>query len=182
MGRVPLSAHLFASCHASRRIRKSDFWDGTSRRFVKRSFEVPLYTNQSHIFYSVRQYNVSDGHLILEHNYSQGKSESNSVSVDMNAVLENITSEELRVGAWLNVLGYVRDAHSPSASFSSSQLDAQSQNSNEATSARLPSTVSSRPVFIDAVLVYPAGAIVLGEYERILRNVQDVERRMQFVS
>jgi len=125
----------------------------------------------------VRQYNVAEGHLILEHIYLRGKEEANAVSVDINAVLEDVTSEELRVGAWLNVLGYVRDAQSPSLSFSSSQLESQS---NEMTSAMASTTVPSRPVHIDAVLVFPAGAIALGEYERILRNVQDVERRLQF--
>lgn len=130
----------------------------------------------------MRQYNVTEGHLILEHNYLRGKEEANTVPVDINAVLEDVTSEELHVGAWLNVIGYVRDCHSPSASFSSSQLDAQSQHSNDSSSAaKVPSTIPSRPVYIDAVLVYPAGAIALGEYERILRNLLDVERRMQFV-
>ncbi|KAJ5575419.1 hypothetical protein N7450_009318 [Penicillium hetheringtonii] len=128
----------------------------------------------------VRQYNVTEGHLVLEHNYLRGKEEANAVSVDINAVLEDVTSEELRVGAWLNVLGYVRDAQSPSLSFSSSQLDSQSQQPNEMTSAMVSTTVPPRPVHIDAVLVFPAGAIALGEYERILRNVQDVERRLQF--
>ncbi|OQE25433.1 hypothetical protein PENSTE_c006G02075 [Penicillium steckii] len=127
----------------------------------------------------VRQYNVTEGHLILEHNYLRGNEDVNAVSVDINAVLEDVTSEELRVGAWLNVLGYVRDSQSPSLSFSSSQLDSQSQQSNEMSSARVPTTVPTRPVHIDAVLVFPAGAIALGEYERILRNVQDVERHQQ---
>lgn len=131
----------------------------------------------------MRQYNVTEGHLILEHNYVRGNDEANSVPVDINPVLENITSEELRVGAWLNVLGYVRDAHSPSTSFSSSQLDAQSsQSSNDGSFTKVQRTVASRPVYIDAVLVFPAGAIALGEYERILRNVQDVERRMQYMN
>lgn len=92
------------------------------------------------------------------------------VSVDINAVLEDLTSEELRVGSWLNVLGYVRDTTPPATSFSSQQ----SSQSNEALSAK----VAPRPVYIEAVMVFSAGAIALGEYERILRNAQDVERRI----
>jgi hypothetical protein len=118
----------------------------------------------------VRQYNVGIGHLILEHNYPRSREEPSTVSVDINAVLEDLTSEELRVGSWLNVLGYVRDTTPPATSFSSQQ----SSQSNEA----LPAKVAPRPVYIEAVMVFSAGAIALGEYERILRNAQDVERRI----
>jgi hypothetical protein len=118
----------------------------------------------------VRQYNVGIGHLILEHNYPRSREEPSTVSVDINAVLEDLTSEELRVGSWLNVLGYVRDSTPPATSFSSQQ----SSQSNEA----LPAKVAPRPVYIEAVMVFSAGAIALGEYERILRNAQDVERRI----
>lgn len=118
----------------------------------------------------MRQYNVGIGHLILEHNYPRSREEPSTVSVDINAVLEDLTSEELRVGSWLNVLGYVRDSTPPATSFSSQQ----SSQSNEA----FPAKVAPRPVYIEAVMVFSAGAIALGEYERILRNAQDVERRI----
>ncbi|KAJ5760576.1 hypothetical protein N7520_007732 [Penicillium odoratum] len=120
----------------------------------------------------VRQYNVAIGHLILEHNYPRSKSESSTVAVDINAVLESLTAEDLRVGTWLNVLGYVRDSTTPE-SFSS-QVDSQNLNST------VPIKVASRPVYIEAVMVFPAGAIALGEYERILRHVQDVESRINY--
>ncbi|KAH8422815.1 nuclear telomere cap complex subunit Ten1 [Aspergillus melleus] len=100
----------------------------------------------------VRTYSVSTGHLILEHNYPRRKSISDlpTISVDINAVLETVTSEELRVGAWVNVLGYVR----------------RSMNAGET-------------VYIEAVMVFAAGAIALGEYERILHESMEVERRVQ---
>lgn len=125
---------------------------------------------------SVRQYDVTVGHLILEHNYPRSKTEPSTVSVDINAVLENLTSEELRVGSWLNVLGYVRES-TPASSLPSSQQD--SQHSIEAPSTTVLVKVPPRPVYVDAVMVFPAGAIALGEYERILRKVQDVERRIR---
>lgn len=118
----------------------------------------------------MRQYNVSIGHLVLEHNYPRNKEDTSIISVDINAVLEDLTPEELRVGSWLNVLGYVRDT-TPAASFSSQHA---SQQSNDAAPAR----ISPRSVYIEAVMVFSAGAIALGEYERILRNAQDVERRI----
>ncbi|KAJ5536994.1 hypothetical protein N7513_010180 [Penicillium frequentans] len=127
----------------------------------------------------VKQYNITVGHLILEHNYPRSKSEPSAVSVDINAVLESLKAEDLRVGTWLNVLGYVRDANTPESSFSSSQADSQQSNSQSLTSAT-PIKVASRPVFIEAVMIFPAGAIALGEYERILRHVKDVESRINY--
>ncbi|KAJ5710061.1 hypothetical protein N7493_009653 [Penicillium malachiteum] len=123
----------------------------------------------------VRQYNVTLGHLILEHNYPRSKAEASSVSVDINAVLETLTAEDLRVGTWLNVLGYVRDSTAPERSFSSFQ----SSHSSNATAQ--PMKIPSRPVYVDAIMVFPAGAIALGEYERILQNVQDVESRIHYL-
>lgn len=126
----------------------------------------------------MRQYDISVGHLILEHNYPRNGAELSVVSVDVNAIIEDLTAEVLRVGSWVNVLGYVRDSASPAVSFSSSQLD--SQQSDGDVNSTMPVKVPSRPVYIDAVMVFPAGAIALGEYERILRHSQDVERRLRF--
>jgi hypothetical protein len=122
----------------------------------------------------VRHYTIATGHLVLEHNYPRNKAEFGSVSVDINAVLEDLTAEELRVGTWLNVLGYVRESQPPSSSFSSTP---ESKQSGDTTTG--PVTVPSRPVHVEALVVFPAGAIALGEYERILRNSQDVERMIQ---
>ncbi|KAJ5818691.1 hypothetical protein N7474_004282 [Penicillium riverlandense] len=114
----------------------------------------------------VTRYDVQNGHLILEHNYPRRK-ESNTVPVDINNVLESITAEDLRVGTWLNILGYIREESTPPASFTSSQED-----------VCVPRKVPSRPVYVEAVMVFSAGAIALGEYERILRNAEDVELRV----
>jgi hypothetical protein len=72
------------------------------------------------------------------------------VSVDIDAVLETVTSEELRVGAWVNVVGYVRR-----------------------------STEQRGSIYVEAVMLFPAGPIVLGEYERILHDSLEVERWVQ---
>lgn len=121
----------------------------------------------------MRKYDVSLGHVILEHNYPRSRDEPKTVAVDINAVLEGLKSEELRVGSWLNVLGYIRESNQPTSSYSSSQTSSQQ-------SAEMPAKVSPRPVLVEAIMVWPAGAIALGEYERILRNAQDIESRMAF--
>ncbi|KAL4896530.1 telomere capping, CST complex subunit-domain-containing protein [Aspergillus ambiguus] len=100
----------------------------------------------------VRTYNVKTGHLTLEHNYPRRRppQQSPSVSVDVDAVLERLTSEALCVGAWVNVVGYVRrPVHQPDH------------------------------VYIEAMMLFPAGPIVLDEYERILHDSLEAERRAQ---
>ncbi|PYH41515.1 nuclear telomere cap complex subunit Ten1 [Aspergillus saccharolyticus JOP 1030-1] len=106
----------------------------------------------------VRSYRIPTGHLVLEHNYPHRKppQEPASVLVDINAVLESVTAEELRVGAWVNVLGYVRRRKvvdfGPAGVFPD--------------------------ICIEAVLVIPA-VVELGEYERILSESLEVERRIR---
>ncbi|KAL3477884.1 CST complex subunit Ten1 [Aspergillus californicus] len=63
----------------------------------------------------VKTYRISTGHLVLEHNYprvrkthQKPKQEPASISVDINVLLDTVTWEELCVGAWINVVGYVR--------------------------------------------------------------------------
>ncbi|PYH82154.1 hypothetical protein BO82DRAFT_68836 [Aspergillus uvarum CBS 121591] len=111
----------------------------------------------------VRTYLIRTGHLVLEHNYPHRKppQEPASVLVDVNAVLESVTAEEMRVGAWVTVLGYVR-RRKPS------------QDADDAGPASVFPTI-----YIEAVLVIPAGAVALGEYERILRDSLEIERRVR---
>lgn len=120
-------------------------------------------------------YTITTGHLILEHNFPRSKIAPPSVSVDINALLEDLIAEELRVGTWLNVVGYVRESEPvlPPSLLSSTPDYANRPNQ------RL-SGVRARPVYIEAIMVFSAGAIAIGEYERILCNSQHVERMMHF--
>ncbi|EKV08246.1 Telomere length regulation/capping, TEN1 [Penicillium digitatum] len=123
----------------------------------------------------VTHYTITTGHLILEHNFPRSKIAPPSVSVDINALLEDLIAEELRVGTWLNVVGYVRESEPvlPPSLLSSTPDYANRPNQ------RL-SGVRARPVYIEAIMVFSAGAIAIGEYERILCNSQHVERMMHF--
>ncbi|KAF7159800.1 hypothetical protein CNMCM5623_005189 [Aspergillus felis] len=115
----------------------------------------------------VRTYHIPSGHLILEHDYPRRRFSANaglepaSVAVDVNAVLEAVTAEELRVGAWVNVVGYVRswgpDCHDHDI---------------------LRKLRMSSPVYVEAVIVFSAGVVELGEYERVLREALEVDRRI----
>ncbi|GIJ84275.1 hypothetical protein Asppvi_003115 [Aspergillus pseudoviridinutans] len=115
----------------------------------------------------VRTYHIPSGHLILEHDYPRRRFSANagpepaSVAVDVNAVLEAVTAEELRVGAWVNVVGYVRNWGSDS-------------NDHDI----LRKLRMSSPVYVEAVMVFSAGVVDLGEYERVLREALEVDRRI----
>lgn len=121
----------------------------------------------------MRTYNISTGRLVLEHNYPRTKSDPPAVSVDINALVESLTSEVLRVGAWVNVVGYVRDAGYPSLSLSKGEGLA---------GADAGASKMTRPVYVEAVMVFPAGPVALGEYERVLREARNVDRRLGRVS
>lgn len=135
---------------------------------------------------SVKTYDVSTGHLILEHNYPRpkpGKGQSTeaesgiySASVDINALLDTVKSEELCVGAWLNVLGYVRHRHQPRQQQQQQKKHKQQQH---LTSSKKNQT-DAKPisVYVDAVMIFSAGPVEIGEYERILRDSQDVDRSL----
>ncbi|KAF7133743.1 hypothetical protein CNMCM5793_005097 [Aspergillus hiratsukae] len=117
----------------------------------------------------VRTYHIPTGHLILEHDYPRRRSptsaepERASVAVDVSAVLESVTAEELRVGAWVNVVGYVRS------------WGLGSDGDGHDTLRKLG---MSSPVYVEAVMVFSAGVVELGEYERVLREALEVERRI----
>ena len=110
---------------------------------LNRTRRIQLINDES----SVRSYHVTTGHLNLEHNYPRQAGKDTSIAVDINPLLETITAEELRVGAWVNVLGYVRRHRQ----------------------------AEDQKYYVEAVMVFPAGAVALGEYERVVRDAQDVD-------
>lgn len=111
----------------------------------------------------MRTYDIHTGHLILEHNYPRSETGPATVSVDINVILESVTAEVLCVGAWVNVLGYTRGA---------SYL---SRNGED-------KVASSAQSHFEAIMIFPAGPVALGEYERILREAQNVDRRVRMLN
>ncbi|KAF4169820.1 hypothetical protein CNMCM6936_006056 [Aspergillus lentulus] len=132
-------------------------------------FDLPSLPTGSKVRFlgCVRTYHVPTGHLVLEHDYPRRRFSTNagtepaSVAVDVNAVLESVTAEELRVGAWVNVVGYVRRWSSDGGDHDV-----------------LRKLMMSNPVYVEAVIVFSAGTVELGEYERVLREALEVERRI----
>lgn len=125
-------------------IPKCDSWAGA---FRIQSIHTKHNKTTNKTPSSVKTYNVTTGHLTLEHHYPRQTGRDNcAIEVNINPLLESITAEELRVGVWVNVLGYVRR-----------RIDRKEED------------------YVEPVMVFPAGAVALGEYERIVRDAQDVD-------
>ena len=113
------------------------------------------------------EYDVKRGVLTLEHNFAEAKPRSsghpasyaNTVEVDINVYIESVRRYNVQVGTWVNVFGYVRE-----------QITWQG---NKQRGSKDLSTV-----YVDAVVIIPAGTIDIGSYERILRDAQEVDRRV----
>ena len=75
-------------------------------------------------------------------------STSGSASVNVAYVLDALNLELTQVGAWVNVVGYVRSA------------------------GNVHSDSGKTPCSVDAVVIWSAGAIKLDDYEAAIRDLQ----------
>lgn len=116
---------------------------------------------------SVTRYDVVRGRLELEHNYppfprtkkkSDAPSASRRVSVDIYHILKSITRDQLQVGSWLNVFGYIRSEMQANEDANNSQL------------------------YVEAVMISDAGAIRIAEYEQSLMDMQAITEKLQLES
>lgn len=109
---------------------------------------------------SVVSYDVSNATLVLEHNYPSIEAKPAQVSVNVNLIFESLKSTDLQIGVWHNVIGYVSRL---------SEGEREGDCEKDATLAR------SGHVNVQAILMWSAGSIKLGEYERILSDQGEVE-------
>ncbi|TPX10772.1 uncharacterized protein E0L32_008341 [Thyridium curvatum] len=97
----------------------------------------------------VTSYSVSSGILTLEHQYPVAST--TKALVDVNLLLESLKSEQTQVGAWVNVIGYIKMPPS----------------------ARPTKPARERPtVHVQAVLLWSAGPIDIKQYETCLSNAE----------
>ncbi|EDN08993.1 nuclear telomere cap complex subunit, Ten1 superfamily [Histoplasma capsulatum] len=157
----------------------------TTRAFLS---EIPNLPTGSKIRFlgCVSSYNVSTGHLLLEHNYPITKRPIPSIAVDISLLLEQLKATDLQVGAWLNVLGYIREQPSTKSLLSPADpkwpppAGADRNSSSPPSPPLLPSpSGAARSVFVEAVMVFSADAVRLGEYERVLQEWEDADRRVK---
>jgi hypothetical protein len=101
---------------------------------------------------------------MLQHNYPAVSAYSTTIaSVDVNLLLSTLKPTDTQVGEWVNVMGYVT---SPPV------LPIPNRGPE-------PGAPRQAAVAVQAVLLWSAGSIKLGEYERILTERKEVEKRLR---
>lgn len=119
----------------------------------------------------VTDYALSTGILTLQHAYPSPPHPCATVRVDARILLENMKSNDTRIGEWVNVMGYIERG----ARIGSAAQDAGS-GPRAATSAEIEHAIVGNPdvrareMRVQAVMLWSAGAIRLGEYESNLEE------------
>jgi hypothetical protein len=136
----------------------------TKVRFLGWYVNKPIIDTHQLTWESVTRYDDVRGRLEIEHNYppllgrkkkSDASSVSRKVSVDIYHVLKTLTRDQVEVGSWLNVFGYIRSEIQGKEDADNSQL------------------------YVEAVMISDAGAIRIAEYEQSLTDMQAINRKLQ---
>lgn len=113
----------------------------------------------SHI-QSVKTYDISTRTLELDRP-SPSTTSGTVADVDVEHVLETIKREEMEVGAWINVMGYVMD-------------DRGRANAANTRASRREKDISNH-VRVQAISVWSAGDVDVEAYEKAVRERQQVQ-------
>ncbi|EFW20131.1 hypothetical protein D8B26_003423 [Coccidioides posadasii str. Silveira] len=124
----------------------------------------------------VSKYTIAKGILTLEHNDSVSspnrkgprRAPGARIDVDVNLLLESLSHSDIDIGNWINVIGYVRPL-SPAPS-----LVLQNEILKSGGGRKKPSSV-----YVEALMIIPAGGIRVGEYERVLSESREVDKRLK---
>jgi len=97
----------------------------------------------------VTNYSIISGVLSLQHNYPPQDSKVTAL-VDVKIIMEPLKATDLRFGEWLNIIGYVPFPSSGEKTRKERQIEPNPQ------------------IAVQAIMLWSAGAIQLGEYEQAL--------------
>ncbi|CRG85282.1 hypothetical protein PISL3812_02386 [Talaromyces islandicus] len=126
--------------------------------FISQLRALPLHSKVRFLG-CVTHYDVKRGRLCVEHKRRSPSStnptsnDDTTVLVDIYHLLDAIKADDLEVGAWLNVFGYVRS-------------EAQ---------ANLKESLDGQ-IYVEATMIVNAGAIRIGEYEQTVCDMQEIDR------
>ena len=105
----------------------------------------------------VTKYDLSTGVLELQHAYSSAFDTTVIALVDVNLLLETLKREDTVVGAWVNIVGYVGETMNKTEEVR--DLD------GNVGQGGIPRVYL---VKVQAIMLWSAGSISIGEYERVL--------------
>lgn len=103
----------------------------------------------------VTHYALSSGNLSLQHAYPSTQACNNIALVDVNLLLEGLKREDMQVGTWVNVVGYVEGR-------------VKGRGENGAVGEGGGREVVK--VRVKAVMLWSAGGVEIGKYERALEG------------
>jgi hypothetical protein len=148
------SMSFFANWRSCPGVRKSASWAG--REIIR------LWTTAANSkLFSVVNYEVSTGSLLLEYGFPQGVLPTPQASIDVRLVLESINAHDLQRGSWVNIIGYVRRPEQR-------QKRTISSNANNTQKPEIP--------IVQAIIVWGAGAIKVADYETALVNQREMKQ------
>jgi hypothetical protein len=108
---------------------------------------------------SIVHYEPAEARILLEHAYPRDANPIPRIHVEVSLVLENIKSTTLAAGTWINVIGYTL---------------AIPRSTHKSREDRL--RLADQSVRLQAVLIWDAGAVRIGDYERMLEEQRLVQR------
>jgi len=111
-------------------------------------------------FGCVTHYALSSGTLTLQHAYPSPPTINAIALVDVTLLLEGLKREDIEVGAWVNVIGYVEDVVKDAGRKMNGKRKEEGQ-------VEAGGPVKVR---VKAVMLWSAGGVKVGEYERVLEE------------
>ena len=116
----------------------------------------------------VTRYTLSTGVLELQHAYHPPPKIPTIAVVDVNVVLEGLKREDTQVGAWINVVGYVEEMVREGKRGQGQVQEKMGPATRNGERVREgPRVVRVR---VQAIVLWNAGGVKIGEYERTLEN------------
>ena len=122
----------------------------------------------------VTRYVISRGVLELQHAYHPPPRKPTVALVDVNVVLESLKGEDMQVGAWVNVMGYVEEVLKEGKREQGQEQGKTEQMKRKGHSVREgPRVVGVR---VQAIMLWSAGGVKIEEYERTLGERLKLEK------
>lgn len=119
----------------------------------------------------VTRYTLSTGVLELQHVYHPPPKIPTIAFVDVNVVLEGLKREDTQVGAWINVVGYVEEVVREGKRGQGQEKMGPGTRNGERVQEG-PRVIGVR---VQAIVLWNAGGVKIGEYERTLENRLNLE-------
>ena len=129
-----------------------------------RSSLIPHKYHANRWLSSVTAYKTATGTLTLQHAYPSPRPHLPTAYVDILLPLSTVKPTDTQFGEWVNVIGYVTEGSSPPGS----------NGGDDGTAPKAGERVAAR---VQAIVLWSAGAVNIGEYEKVLEDRLEVEKR-----